>query len=100
MSDSDSLPLISDSDCSPVPVFNCCIILSKDPSATKVLGRVANLSGLSSIGSTERDVLMQLTKQFKQTVQTLTERGQSIPWIDPPEQPAAGESQRFVPVHL
>lgn len=100
MDDADSLPLLSDSDCSPVPVFNCQIILSTSESDQKIVGRVANLGGISVTGNTERDVLMQITKLFKAQVQTLTEEKIPIPWIDPPEKPGPGESERFVPVHL
>jgi len=64
MTDSDSLPLLSGNDCSPVPVFNCQIILSKRESDQKIVGRVANLAGISVSGNTERDVLMQITRLF------------------------------------
>ena len=100
MTDSDSLPLLSGNDCSPVPVFNCQIILSKRESDQKIVGRVANLAGISVSGNTERDVLMQITRLFRAQVQALSEERVPIPWIDPPEEPAPGESQRFVPIHL
>ena len=98
MSDSDSLPLVSESDCAPVPVFNCIIILDK--SGGRVAGRVANLSGISIDGNNERDVLTALTKKFKQTVMALSAEQNTIPWIDPPEKPQAHEVERFIPVHL
>lgn len=63
-------------------------------------GRIANLAGISGEGATERDVLIQLTKRFKATVQEYSQRQQPIPWIDPPETPGAGEMQRFIPIHL
>jgi len=100
MTDEHSLPLVSESDCNPVPVFNCRIILRKDPTTTAISGRVANLSGITAAGATERDVLLQLAKKFKETVKTLTEKQTDIPWIDPPEEPGDGEVERFVPVHL
>ena len=100
MTDSDSLPLISGNDCSPVPVFNCQIILSKSESDRKIVGRVANLAGISITGNTERDVLMQIAKVFRAQVQALSEERIPVPWIDPPEQPGPGESQRFLPIHL
>jgi predicted RNase H-like HicB family nuclease len=100
MSENDSLPLISGSDCSPVPVFNCQIILHRNETAGQIVGRVANLGGITAKGSTERDVLMQITKVFRLQVQTLTQEKTPIPWIDPPEQPGPGEVERFVPIHL
>ena len=100
MGDPESLPLISGNDCSPVPVFNCQIILSNVGSDQQIVGRVANLGGISVSGSTERDVLMQIAKIFKAQVQALSEEKIPIPWIDPPEKPGPGEVERFVPIHL
>ena len=100
MSDSDSLPLISDDERSPVPVFNCQIILRSSESDQKIVGRVANLRGITVCGNTERDVLTQIANVFRAQVQALTEEKMPIPWIDPPEQPGPGETERFVPIHL
>ena len=100
MSDSDSLPLISGRDGSPVPVFNCQIILGRSETDQQIVGRVANLGGIRVSGSTERDVLMTITKIFRAQVAALTEAGTPIPWIDPPEQPGPEETLRFVPIHL
>ena len=100
MTDSDSLPQISGSDCSPVPVFNCQIILSTSEPDQKIVGRVANLGGISIRGNTERDVLTQITNVFRAQIQALTEEKMPIPWIDPPEKAGPGETERFVPIHL
>ncbi len=100
MTDSDSLPLIPGDEDSPVPVFNCQIILSESQPDQKIVGRVANLAGITISGNSERDVLMQITKVFRAQVQALTEERIPIPWVDPPEQPGPGETQRFVPIHL
>lgn len=100
MSENDPLPLISDSDCSPVPVFNCQIILRHNGAGQQITGRVANLGGITAKGSTERDVLMQITRIFRIQVQALTQEKVPIPWIDPPEQPGPDEVERFVPIHL
>lgn len=99
MSDSD-LPLISESDCSPVPVFNCIVILGVRNDQGKMTARVANLKGLEVVGHSERDVLTALTRKFKSLVQQHTEQQTTIPWVDPPEQPRDGEARRFIPVHL
>ena len=101
---SEQLPQLSESSCgsglSSVPVFNCIAILSPISGSTKLAGRIANLEGISAEGNTERDVLIQLTKRFKSTVQQFSQKQQSIPWIDPPETPRPGEMQRFIPIHL
>lgn len=100
MTDSDSLPQMTGSDRSAVPVFNCQIILSTNDSDQKIVGRVANLGGISVRGDTERDVLTQISKIFRAQVQALTEEKMPIPWIEPPEQAGPGETERFVPIHL
>jgi len=61
---------------------------------------VVNLAGISTRGSTERDVLMTLTRQFRDAVRQWTEDQQPIPWVDPPEQPGEAEQLRYVPIHL
>lgn len=82
-----------------VPVFTCLIYVRKNDDAT-VSGRVANLAGMEAIGSSERDVLANLTRQFKSQVFKMHEEGQEIPWIEPPPEPADNEQTRRVPVHL
>lgn len=100
MTGSDDLPLISESDCAPVPVYNCQIILSQPDADQQIVGRVANLGGISVTAQTERDVLMQITRIFRAQVTALHEEKMPIPWLEPPEQPGPGESLRFVPIHL
>jgi hypothetical protein len=100
MNDSNSLPLISENDCSPVPVFNCLVILTTPDENGRRRGRVANLQGISAEGTSERDILASLMKSFKASVQKYSQSEQQIPWIDPPESPAPGEVERFIPVHL
>lgn len=100
MTDSNSLPLISEAELNPVPVFNCIVILEKPDADGQRMGRVANLGGITSKGSSERDILTAIVKKFKAAVQEYTAKNQAIPWIDPPQKPEAGEAQRFIPVHL
>ena len=83
-----------------VPVFNCIVILRKDPQTGRVSGRVANLAGLEAEASGERDLLFMLTRRFREFVQTAVRDGQTIPWKTPADQPGQGELQRFIPVHL
>lgn len=81
-----------------VPVFNCVVYLSRD--AGGVRARVANLAGLESTASNEREALGKIVPAFRQRVAELMRAGTPIPWIDPPEPAAEGEQTRFVPVHL
>lgn len=100
MNNQNPLPLIATSDCSPVPVFNCQVILSKPDETGKRTGRVANLAGMTAQGYSERDVLTSITKQFKAKMKEYAAAGQQAPFVDPPELPLAGEVERFIPVHL
>jgi len=43
---------------------------------------------------------MQLTRRFKDHLQTSLKNEQPVAWIDPPEEPQAGEQLRYIPVHL
>jgi hypothetical protein len=65
-----------------------------------VTGRVANLTGIEASGSSERDVLIKVTREFKSRVFKMFEEGQEIPWVDPPQPPMENEQVRSVPVHL
>lgn len=83
-----------------VPVFNCIVILRIDSSTGRAYGRVANLPGLHGEAASERDLLFQLTRRFKDLLRTSLAGQHELSWIDPPEAPGAGEQQRFIPIHL
>lgn len=100
MTDSDPLPLISADEMNPVPVFSCHVILGKPGSDGKSTGRVANLDGITATGSSEREILTAIMKQFRAVVTEYTRESRQIPFRQPPEQPAEGEVERFIPVHL
>jgi hypothetical protein len=100
MTNDNSLPLLSESDCNPVPVFNCHIILSKPDNDGRIQGRTANLGGIAAAGTSERDVLTSLMKQFKAIVQQHSRNNTPIPWVQPSELPGDNEVERFIPVHL
>ena len=82
-----------------VPVFACLVYVHTNEDGL-VTGRVANLAGLEASGSSERDVLGKLTREFKSRVFKMFEEGQEIPWVDPPQPPLEAEQVRSVPVHL
>jgi hypothetical protein len=87
-----------------VPVFSCIVYVCKTADGT-IRGRVANLAGddsgeISATGNSERDVLLNVTREFKARVLTMHRENQEIAWIDPPQPPLENEQVRFVPVHL
>lgn len=100
MNDPKPLPLISDAEINPVPVFNCQVILGKPDQSGRFHGRVANLAGISATGFSERDVLTSIMKQFKAAVKEYHESKTTIPFVEPPEVPGPDEAERFIPVHL
>ena len=100
MNNDNSLPLIPEDDSNPVPVFSCHVILGKSDSNGQLTGRVANLADISATGSSERDVLTAVMKQFKESVRKCVQMGQEVPWVEPPASPLPGEAERFIPVHL
>lgn len=100
MNEKSPLPLISVADCNPIPVFNCMVILTQPDQHGRRHGRVANLAGITASGTSERDILTSIMKQFKAVVQKYSQDQQPIPFVDPPEKPKPGEVERFIPVHL
>ena len=100
MSDQNPLPQFSVSDCNPVPVFNCHVIVNKSDQNGRFFGRVANLADITAEGATERDVLQAIAKKFKNVVQEYSQAPQSVPFAEQPDTPKAGEVERFIPVHL
>ena len=87
-----------------VPVFACIVYVRKMADGT-ISGRVANLDGnlaaeITATGSSERDVLMKVTREFKSRVLKLHQENQQIPLLDPPPPPLENELMRSIPVHL
>ena len=87
-----------------VPVFSCIVYVYKTAEGT-IRGRVVNRAGddsgeISATGNSERDVLLNVTREFKARVLTMHGENQEIAWIDPPQPPLENEQVRFVPVHL
>ena len=100
MPDDNGLPLVSQNDCNPVPVFHCHVLLKKNQATGRLHARLANLEGILAEGTSERDVLRSITRQFKVAMQEHHQAKTDIPWIDPASTPDAGEFERFIPVHL
>lgn len=83
-----------------VPVYNCVVIVSPRDAQGLVHARCATIAGINASGRSEREALSQVVTAFKATIARHLAADLAIPWIDPPEQPAAGEQQRFIAVHL
>ncbi len=82
-----------------VPTFTCLVYLSQDESGASI-ARVANLDSLLASGASPRDAMARVCREFKDRVRTAYAAGETIPWIDPPEEPMPGEQIRAIPVHL
>lgn len=84
----------------PVPVFDCHVIVTPDDGSGVVKVRSTTLSDLTASGPTERDALLLIVKKFKAYIQPFSERSEPIPFAEQPEAPGPGESERWIPVHL
>ena len=82
-----------------VPVFDCHVIISGPNEDGQLSGVVSTLPEVAATASNERDLLRKISTDFKATVQRYTSEKRTIPW-QPARKPEAGESQRWIPVHL
>lgn len=82
-----------------VPVFNCVVHVAPRDADGIVVARVANLPGLEGRGRSEREALTQVVAAFKAAVAAKVAVGETVQLIEPP-QPAGGETQRLIAVHL
>lgn len=89
---------ITDGGC--VPVFDCRVLVTRLGDDGVVRARCANLAGIEAKGTTERDALMAVVRAFKAELTRHHAAGEPIPFLDPPESPREGESERWLPVHL
>jgi hypothetical protein len=86
---------------SPVPVFDCHVLLTKPASpGDPWTARCATATGVTAAAATEREVLQQIVSRFKFFVHDHHLRNEPIPWTTPPLTAAPGELERFIPVHL
>jgi hypothetical protein len=76
------------------------VLLTRDAQTGKIHGKVANLAGISGDATSERDLLLLLTRRFRELLQTCSRENRPIPWVDPADTPTPGEQQRFIPIHL
>ncbi len=83
----------------PVPVYDCHVILSAPDAEGIIHARVSTLPEIAADGRSERHVLQAVVKDFKAALVRYRESGTEIPW-QPAAKPQAGETQRWIPVHL
>lgn len=83
-----------------VPVFDCHVLLAGPDENGRYTARAANVAGITGGGNSERQALLSVVTAFKAIVTDLHKHGEPIPWKNPPDEPAAGETERWVPVHL
>ncbi len=93
------LPQLTGNNAASVPVYCCHVVLGIADAQGRRTGRVANLSGIQTAGTSEREILLSLTRQFKAIIQRHHADGTEIPWVEAPVA-APGETERFIPVHL
>ncbi|MBL8830339.1 MAG: hypothetical protein JNM18_25400 [Planctomycetaceae bacterium] len=83
-----------------VPVFTCHVIISGPDAAGRLHAVAAQFPDLKVEGANERDVLSQMTQQFKVRLAWNLARGEAIPWAEQPLQAAPGDRERWIPIHL
>jgi hypothetical protein len=92
------LPLVGES--ASVPVYDCHVIVSKPNDRGMIAARMSRLPHIACAAPTEREALRKIVDTFKAELKDYHNRGVAIPWVDPPQTPQAGESERWIPVHL
>lgn len=83
-----------------VPVYNCHAYVAPRNAQGEVVARAANLANVTGCGNSEREALQKLIESFKATIVRHVAASESIPWLEPPSPPEAGEKQRLLAVHL
>lgn len=92
------LPIAGDGNM-PVPIYDCHVLLSPPDADGTLFARVSTLPEITASGKSERHILQAIVKDFKAAIIRYRESGEDIPWQDAAK-PQAGETQRWVPVHL
>jgi hypothetical protein len=83
-----------------VPVFDCRVLIKRLGDAGPFQARAATLPNLQVQAATQREALQALVRTFKMTVAGYYERGEVVPWLDPPLEPEVDEQMLWLPVHL
>lgn len=91
------LPSVSKPD---VPVFNLEVLLLNVADKHMYRTRIANLQIASVEKATPRDAIAAIVGEAKKLVAECVASGTAIPWREPKDEPSAGETRMFVPMHL
>lgn len=91
-SNSDARPLVAD-------VYNLTVLVHRFQDGG-TSARSANLPLASVEAASVRDAMSQLVRSAKKLIHEHVSCDNSIPWIDPPEEPSESESRFMVPLHL
>lgn len=98
MPNNHPLPQTSESQ-EAVPVFNLTLYVRTDKTgATNV--RIANLEISEYQAGSTRDAIGKIVTEAKKLIGTLMAEDAPVPWIVPPLEIQAGETQFLVPLHL
>lgn len=81
-------------------MFQCIVFFRRDEETGRVAGRVANYPDISGAASDERQLLILLTREFRDALRRCQAAGEEFPLAVDEVLPSAGEQQRFIPVHL
>lgn len=80
-------------------VFNLTVLV-RTGEKVPVVARAANLSIPEVEAQTIREALSQLVGAAKKEIGERASNSDSVPWIDPPNEPTESESRYLVPLHL
>jgi predicted RNase H-like HicB family nuclease len=83
-----------------VPVYNCLVLLSPPDAEGYLAARCSNLPKVTARGKSRREVLAKVVAAFKAAVARYAGEGRAIPWGAEPLEPAPGEEQLWIAVHL
>ncbi len=91
---------VTDTASGSVPVYDCHVILTPPDEQGVISARCVTLPSVVGSGTTERDTLRSIVDTFKAELRKYYDNGEPIPWAADPDQPAEGEVERWIPVHL
>ena len=91
---------ITDTGVGSVPVYDCHVILTPPDEHGVINARCVTLPSVVANGTTERDTLCSIVDTFKAELRKYHDNDEPIPWATDAKQPAEGEVERWIPVHL
>ncbi|HXT60680.1 MAG TPA: hypothetical protein VN699_18710 [Pirellulales bacterium] len=83
-----------------VPVYNCLVLLSPPDAEGYLAARCSNLPEVAERGKSRREALAKVVAAFKAAVARYSAEGRAVPFAAEPLEPAPGEEQLWIAVHL